>query len=378
MNRNDSQPLTDTKGTSKTVSLRPPLPNFSQAFLLPKMTEFKPGFLKSSTSSTDKSCLDNTSELSCGGTRSKGMFTLSKKQNSQPLLHFDQGSYSASLLRAVDPLGEVAADPSKKSTSPSKQPQPRQQSSSPGIQAFRQLLVHRVAGPFERVATTEGLESMEKYNQNFQESENLGQRETETTKERSDVNSGINMPMLSYSYSSASSIIASESKIAGSPPPLSYEPYLARQAIEEHLQIQSADLHNDVSKFHQVLEVLQRAARQVRADRSVSQANTFHFLVPLVIFLYVLGIGVLLPRQQRYRYSQTPEENSSISMMILLFFIGMTLTLVILRGMVWVGSVLGKAFCEADLTQVFRRGECVDVDGRGMGEAELIVGGMFM
>ena len=377
MNRNDSQPLTDTEGTSKTVSA----PNFSQAFLLPKMSKVKPGFIKSSTSSTDKSCLDNTSEPSCGGTRPKQMFTLSKKQNNQPLLHSDQGSYSASLPRAVDPLGEVAANPSKKSTSPSKQPQPQQQQSSPGIQAFRQLLVYRVAGPFEitkRVATIEALESTEKYNQNFQESENLGQRETETTKtekERSDLNSGINTPMLSYSYSSASSIIAS--KIAGSPP-LSYEPYLAMQAIEEHLQIQSADLGNEVSKYHQVLEVLQRAARQVRADRSVSQAHTFHFLAPLAIFLYLLGIGVLLPRQQRYRYSQTPEENTSISMMILLFFIGMSLILVIVRGVVWVGGVLGKAFCEADLTQVFRRGECVDVDGRGMGEAELIVGGMFM
>ena len=89
------------------------------------------------------------------------------------------------------------------------------------------------------------------------------------------------MPMLSYSYSSASSIIAS--KIAGSSPPLSYEPYLARQAIEEHLQIQSADLRNEVSKFHQVLEVLQRATRQVQADRSVSQANTLHFLAPLYL-----------------------------------------------------------------------------------------------
>lgn len=48
----------------------------------------------------------------------------------------------------------------------------------------------------------------------------------------------------------------------------------------------------------------------------------------------------------------------------------------VLRGLVWLVSVLGKEFCQVGLGQVFRKGECVDVDGRGMGEAaELLVGG---
>ena len=134
-----------------------------------------------------------------------------------------------------------------------------------------------------------------------------------------------------------------------------------------------------VSKFHHVLEVLQRAARRVEADQSVSEGYIFRSLAPLAIFLYLIGIGVLLPRQQRYRYPQRPEEkNTSVVRMILLFFVGMALTLVFLRGMVRLVSVFGKTFCEVDLTEIFRKGECVDVDGKGKGEAELILGGMFL
>jgi hypothetical protein len=111
-----------------------------------------------------------------------------------------------------------------------------------------------------------------------------------------------------------------------------------------------------------------------------SPKQTLSVLAPLAIFLYLIGIGFLHSRQQRYRYySQTTEEkNPSVARMILLFFVGMALTLVILRGMVKLVSVFGKTFCEVDLTEIFRKGECVDVDGRGKGEAELILGGLFM
>lgn len=152
---------------------------------------------------------------------------------------------------------------------------------------------------------------------------------------------------------------------------------MARHAHEERLRIQSASQRYEVYKFRHTLEVLQSAARRVQADHSLSQPNIFRSLAPIAIFLYLLGIGVLLPRQQRYRYLQTPEENTSVTRMIVLFFIGMALALAVLRGMVWLVGVFGKGFCELDLTETFRKGECVDIDGRGMGEAELIVGGMF-
>jgi len=41
------------------------------------------------------------------------------------------------------------------------------------------------------------------------------------------------------------------------------------------------------------------------------------------------------------------------------------LALVVLRGMWWLVRTFGKAFCGVDLAQIFGRGKCVDVDGRG-------------
>ena len=222
----------------------------------------------------------------------------------------------------------------------------------------------------ERVATIEALDSMKNCNYIPQESENQCGRKT--TQDKLDLNSEINQhDSLSCSHSSSSSIIAS--KIGGSPP---LAPYIEQEQLQIPFAVQRC---SKVSKFHHVLEVLQRAARRVEADQSVSEGYIFRSLAPLAIFLYLIGIGVLLPRQQRYRYPQTPEEkNTSVARMILLFFVGMALTLVFLRGTVRLVSVFGKTFCEVDLAEVFRKGECVDVDGRGKGEAELILGGIFL
>ena len=213
------------------------------------------------------------------------------------------------------------------------------------------------------VITRKVADSMEKCSHFFQESERLGQSD------ESETNGGINLRGR-RSHPSAS---IQASKITDSPP----QPYIARQTHEQYLEVQFVGQRHKVSKFRHVLEVLQRAARQIQGDQSMSQSKIFRSLAPLVIFLYLLGVGVVLPRQQQYRYSQTPEGNSSVAKMIILFFIGMALALVVLRSMVWLVGVLAKGFCQVDLTQIFKRGECVDVNGRGMGEAELIVGGIF-
>jgi len=41
-------------------------------------------------------------------------------------------------------------------------------------------------------------------------------------------------------------------------------------------------------------------------------------------------------------------------------------------------GVFGNRFCRFDLTDIFGRGERVDLDDRGMGAAEFIVEGMFV
>ena len=353
------------------------------------MIKFKLGFLKSSTSSTDKSFLvNNTSKSSCGASgipspKSKRFFTLRRKQNnssqSQPLS--GQGNRFVSPPRAVNPLvaevtdAAIAITSSINTTSSSNRELAESLDESPpaGIRTSRETRDRLLDEVTERVAT---IVSIEKYNQILQETESLVQRKP--TQDKLELNGEINQhDSLSYSHSSRSSIFASESKVAGSP----LVPYIARHEQEEKLHIQFTDQRcRKISKFHHILEVLQRAARRVEADQSISQANIFRSLAPLAIFLYFIGIGVLLPRQQQYRYySQTPEEkNTRVARMILLFFVGMALTLVILRGMVKLLSIFGKTFCEVDLIEIFRRGECIDVDGRGKGEAELILGGLFI
>jgi hypothetical protein len=310
------------------------------------------------------------------------MLRRKRNNSSQSQLLFGQENCSASPPRAINPpVVEVAAAALaiKSSTSPTSSSNKQlaeslEQSPPAGIQKSREtgdLLLHEVT---ERVATIEGLDSTEKYNRILQESKILGPKITAQNK--LDLNSEIKQhDSLSYSHSSSFSIIATE--IASSPP---LAPYVERHEQEEQLQTQFADQRcSSVSQFHHILEVLQRVARRVEADQSISHANIFRSLAPLAIFLYLIGIGVLLPRQQRYRYySQTTgEKNTSVAGMVLLFFVGMALTLVFLRGMVKLLSVFGKIFCEVDLKEIFRKGECVDVDGRGKGEAELILGGLF-
>lgn len=301
------------------------------------------------------------------------MFSLRRKRNnsqSQPLLDTSQGNPSASPpSRAINPVAEVTA---ALSITPSISTKPLGASLDQLAPAGNQTRLSKVAHEMtESMATFDS--TIEEYNQTFQEIENLDRRqkpmEVMKARDKSDLDNKMNQrDSQSYSHSSGlSSIIAS--KTADS---------LARHE-EQNIQIQFTDKRYEleVSKFHHILEVLQRAARQVEVDQSISQQSIFRSLAPLAIFLYLLGIGVLLPRQQRSRYSQTPDQNISAATMILLFFTGMASVLVFLRALVWLVSLFGKAFCEVDLTQIFRRGKCVDVHGRGKGEAELIWGGMF-
>ena len=145
------------------------------------------------------------------------------------------------------------------------------------------------------------------------------------TQEELDLNSGIN---LRQSHSSTA-IIASGS------PPLSSITRRAHEQIAQRYQ---------VSNLHRVLRILQSAAQRVKADPSFSQLNVFRSLSPLAVFIYLIEIGVLLPRQQRFRYSKTrtPEENTNVPKMILLFFIGTALTLGVLRGLIWLIAVFGR------------------------------------
>ncbi|KAF8148633.1 hypothetical protein B0H34DRAFT_679637 [Crassisporium funariophilum] len=133
------------------------------------------------------------------------------------------------------------------------------------------------------------------------------------------------------------------------------------------------------SNFRRMVEHLQHAARRVQEDEMVSQESIFRSTAPLAVFFYLLAVGVLVPRWFSASAS-VGEKVPSVHprSMVMAFFGGMLLMLAVLRGVIWVLGVLGQTFCDLDLVEVFRTGECVDVDGKGMGGAELIVGNLFL
>ncbi len=125
-----------------------------------------------------------------------------------------------------------------------------------------------------------------------------------------------------------------------------------------------------------IAAVLQRAARQARDQESLSQATTFRAALPLLLFVLVLLIGTLLPRhysalQERYR----TQCGAVVSVLIIG---GVGSALLLLRGMIWVVGVLGESFCEMDLNSTLRQGECRDIDGTRMKEADLLIGSFLL
>ncbi|KAF8959684.1 hypothetical protein BDZ97DRAFT_1761214 [Flammula alnicola] len=124
--------------------------------------------------------------------------------------------------------------------------------------------------------------------------------------------------------------------------------------------------------FLHITRILQRAARRVRDEQALSQAAIFHNLAPLLLFIYALGLGVFLPRA--YPSLEQKFGTDLKVVVILAILVGTASVMLLLKGAIWLASVLGRSFCDMDLVSAFRKGECVDAEGTHMGEAELVVG----
>ncbi|KJA19132.1 hypothetical protein HYPSUDRAFT_907139 [Hypholoma sublateritium FD-334 SS-4] len=120
-----------------------------------------------------------------------------------------------------------------------------------------------------------------------------------------------------------------------------------------------------------IATVLQRAARQARDQEALSQASTFRAVSPLLLFVLVLVIGTLLPQQ--YSTLQERYGTQCGAMVSFLVIGGAGCALLLLRAMIWVAGVLGESFCQMDLNSALRQGECRDVDGTQMREADLLI-----
>lgn len=139
---------------------------------------------------------------------------------------------------------------------------------------------------------------------------------------------------------------------------------------------QSGTVEESPQRLLHIAQVLQRAARQTRDQQAYTQSTAFRTIVPFLLFVSVLVIGVILPRN----YSTLKRKfgtrcNTAVPLLILC---GLGCILLLLRAVIWLISALGQAFCDMDLTPVLRQGECRSVDGTRMREGDLIVGNFLL
>ena len=176
--------------------------------------------------------------------------------------------------------------------------------------------------------------------------------------------------------------------------------------------------------LHGVLSILQASTRQICADPKVSQKRFFRTLAPLVVFLYLLVAGAVLPtyikrHPPRPSSFPVPTLNASsrivpqpfhgvhprprpsvghlpphslqpsalayhsnahavdVPTIVFIFLVGLLSSLFLLRALIFIVGRCLERFCDVDLVEVFRpRGACRDVHGKGVGQTEMIFGGV--
>ncbi|KIJ98024.1 hypothetical protein K443DRAFT_133628 [Laccaria amethystina LaAM-08-1] len=178
--------------------------------------------------------------------------------------------------------------------------------------------------------------------------------------------------------------------------------------------------------LHGILSILQASTRQICADPKVSQKRFFRTLAPLVVFLYLLVGGAALPTYIKCRSPRplsfpvstlnasssivpqpfhgvhphprphlsvetlsphsfppsAPAHDSDVHAVdmptiFFIFLIGLFSSLFLLRALIFIVGRCLERVCDADLVEVFRpRGACRDVRGKGIGQTEMIFGGV--
>jgi len=146
--------------------------------------------------------------------------------------------------------------------------------------------------------------------------------------------------------------------------------------VDELTISKALGVNDDVDSPFRAAQFLQHAARRALQDQTMSQSEVFRSLAPLVIFLWILGVAAFLPR----KYSGLEKKYGTADLqahLIVGILGGVGILLFILRGGIWVGSVLIKSFCDAELLNLFRKGEMVDSEGVRMGDADMVLGNLF-
>ncbi|KAF5318047.1 hypothetical protein D9619_012126 [Psilocybe cf. subviscida] len=138
--------------------------------------------------------------------------------------------------------------------------------------------------------------------------------------------------------------------------------------------IESPIVENRSSWLH-LAKTVQRAAKHLSDDEDLSPVVLFQALGPIVFLLYGIASGVLLKRYHN-------ELNAAMGLpgamkpiaMFLTVVVGALITLITLKLTILVTTSLLKTFSEMDLEATFHKGECVDADGKVVGESDLLIG----
>ncbi len=126
-----------------------------------------------------------------------------------------------------------------------------------------------------------------------------------------------------------------------------------------------------------ILETLQHVARQLAEDPAWTQANVYRLAIPVVVFLYTLAMGVILPRKKDVVFDKmVAKERDPVFYAFLLALLGLLAVLAFLRLIIWMTSRLVHSFCILDL-EVLKKGVCIDSEGKQFGEADLIIGNLL-
>ncbi|PPQ88133.1 hypothetical protein CVT25_004890 [Psilocybe cyanescens] len=138
-------------------------------------------------------------------------------------------------------------------------------------------------------------------------------------------------------------------------------------SYEEALPRQTA-----ISGFHRIVEILQEAARNLDDDPAFSRATIFHYLAPLVVFICILALAILVPRNYSSIKNSFGANASVFVPVVVLGAVGCSL--VLLEGCLRVAGILCQSFCEMDLEATFRTNEIADNNGGRIGGVDLVVG----
>ena len=131
--------------------------------------------------------------------------------------------------------------------------------------------------------------------------------------------------------------------------------------------------------FRSTAQLLQRAARQVQAKGMLTRKSVSKIMLPFVTFIYSFAMTIFLMNNEAATnlLGLGDDIYSYVSSSVAAIFIGGFLLVLVTKLLVELVFYFFELFCDMDLEEAFRVGECVDSSGQRVGEAGLVIGNLL-